>query len=236
MKKAAASPAPRLFPPRPRENGGRAGAASAKTSLEHALLGLVAEIPEVTGYDIVKLFALSMSHYWHAHQGQIYPTLDRMERRGLIRSREIIQRGRPNKRVFKIAPAGERMLVQWLHSPTEPLRIKHSQLVRTRFLGHLGAEQASAKLEEQRARWEGYLRAYREIEREHFRGRPYRDVNEMFAYFTLRYGIDWMEQSLRWCEWAIGELRRNRGLFTSPTLATPARSRRTGVRRSRSDA
>ena len=49
-----------------------------KSALEHALLGLVAEVPGITGYDIVKIFDLQMAHYWHAHQGQIYPTLDRM--------------------------------------------------------------------------------------------------------------------------------------------------------------
>ncbi len=199
----------------------RAGATPfpAKASLEHAMLGLVAEMPGITGYDIAKVFALSMQHYWHAHQGQIYPTLDRMERAGLIRSREIIQRGRPNKRVFTIAPAGARTLVEWLESPIDELRMKHSQLMRTRFLGHLSADRARQKLEEQRSGWERNLKVFRAIERDLFQGRDYSDVNDMFAYFTLRYGIEWMEQNIRWCDWAISELERKRGLFAASANA-----------------
>jgi PadR family transcriptional regulator AphA len=207
------------------------GVKPARASLEHALLGLIAEMPGITGYDIVKVFALSMQHYWHAHQGQIYPTLERMVRGGLIHSREIIQRGRPNKRTFTIAPAGRRMLVQWLESPIEELRIKHSQLMRTRFLGHLGPDGARTKIGEQRAGWARRLEELRSIERMFFKSGHYPDVNDMFGYFTLRYGIQWMEESIRWCDWAIGEVERNRGLFDSAAAgqagcATAANSER----------
>jgi DNA-binding PadR family transcriptional regulator len=205
-----------------------------KASLEHALLGLVAEMPGITGYDIAKVFALSMRHYWHAHQGQIYPTLDRMERAGLIRSREVIQRGRPNKRVFTIAPAGARALVEWLDSPIDELRMKHSQLMRTRFLGHLSGDRACRKIEEQRSGWERNLKVFRAIERDLFQGRDYSDVNDMFAYFTLRYGIEWMEQNIRWCNWATSELERKLGLFgAAAASAAAAQAPHAGARKRR---
>ena len=66
-----------------------------KASLDLALLGLIAEVPGVSGYDIMKIFDLSMAHYWHAHPTQIYPTLDRMEEFGLIKRRNVVQRNRP---------------------------------------------------------------------------------------------------------------------------------------------
>ena len=45
-----------------------------KASLDLALLGLIAEVPGVSGYDIMKIFDLSMAHYWHAHPTQINPS------------------------------------------------------------------------------------------------------------------------------------------------------------------
>ena len=63
-----------------------------KASLDLALLGLIAEAPGASGYDIVKIFDLSMAHYWHAHATQIYPTLERMEKLGLIKRRTVVQR------------------------------------------------------------------------------------------------------------------------------------------------
>jgi PadR family transcriptional regulator AphA len=184
-----------------------------KASLEYALLGLIAATPRISGYDIVRIFNLSMRHFWHAHQGQIYPTLARMEREGWIASREVIQRGRPNKRIFSITADGRAALERWLKSPFEDLKLKHPPLLRTLHLGHLGSDGAIEKLAEQRTACLAYLKELREIENNVFGGENYRNEHVMFSYFTLRYGIAWMEASVRWCEWAMEEVRRHRGLF-----------------------
>src|SRR5579872_1209615 len=153
-----------------------------KASLELALLGLIAEEHPRSGYDLVQAFRISMVHYWHAHPGQIYPTLDRMERDGWIAGREVIQRDRPNKRVYSITAEGRRVLLEWLASPYEPFKMKNTALLKTRFLGHLGADGALAKLAEMRAAMttnleelRGYERAFDEV------GGPYQDLNQMFV-------------------------------------------------------
>ena len=204
--------------------------ADTRASLEHALLGLIWESPGITGYDTLKVFDLSASHFWHAHQGQIYPTLDRMERAGWIKSRKVVQRGRPNKRVYTITPDGERVMLAWLRSPYEHARFKHAPLLRTRFLGHLSADEARAALEAQREAWVRYLDILRDIESSYFdrevggesrdkhtapTERAFDDVNAMFSYFTLRYGIAYTEMNLAWCDESLVTLERNRGLFES---------------------
>ena len=193
----------------------RSTAASApiKASLELALLGLIAESSAVSGYDLVKTFDASMVHYWHAHHGQIYPTLDRMRAAGLIVSRDVIQRARPNKRLYSISAAGRAMLLKWLLSPAEPFKIKHAPLLRTRFLGHLGAEKAGDKLLEDRELCAKVLETYRGFEREFAHSGRYHDVNTMFTYFTLFYGIRFTNLTIEFCDWAIEEIARNRGLF-----------------------
>ena len=192
--------------------------------LDLALLGLIAEAPGVSGYDILKIFDLSMTHYWHAYPSQIYPTLDQMEKFGVIKRRRVVQRRHPNKSQYTITPAGERMLVDWLESPFEGVRLKHPPLLRCRFLAHLGADGARKILEEERLSWVLHLERYRRIEREHFAGgKAYRDVNAMFTWFTLKRGIDWTEENIRWCDWALEEIERNRGLF-------PAVSMRAGLK------
>jgi DNA-binding PadR family transcriptional regulator len=202
----------------------RTRAPGRSATLDLALLGLVAEAPGVSGYDIVKIFDLSMTHYWHAHPPQIYATLERMGKFGIIKRRKVAQRKRPNKHVYTITPAGERILVEWLEGPFEGMKLKHPPLLRCRFLGHLGADGAREILAEERLSWVLQLRVYREIERKHFAGgKAYRDVNTMFTMFTLKRGIDWMEENIRWCDWALGEIERNRALF-------PAVSMRAGLK------
>jgi len=217
-KRAAGSARPAI----PRLTRGRI-----KASLELALLGLIAERRMVTGYDLVKLFGLSMAHYWHAHHGQIYPTLERMRRRGWIRRRDVIQKRRPNKRLYTITPEGQRHLMEWLQSPFEGLRLKYAPLLRCRFLGHLGAEGARAKFEEERLGWAGYLETYRAIEREIFpRGHGYNDANTMFTYFTLHRGITMMEENIAWCDWAIRKIAEKASLFDEPAKSAGDESHR----------
>lgn len=188
-------------------------------TLDLALLGLIAETPGVSGYDLVKIFDLSMAHYWHAHPTQIYTTLDRMEEFGVIRRRKVAQRKRPNKQVYTITPAGEGRLVEWLEGPFEGLRLKHPPLLRCRFLGHLGADGAREVIAEERLSWQLYLERYQEIEEDYFAGgKAYRDANTMFTWFTLKRGIDWMDENIRWCDWALKEIERNRALFPKVSM------------------
>jgi PadR family transcriptional regulator AphA len=197
-----------------RRRAGGGGATPVKASLELALLGLIAATPRICGYDISRIFNLSMRHFWHAHPGQIYPTLARMEREGWISSRELIQRGRPNKRLFAITATGREALERWLESPYEKLKLKHAPLLKTLYLGHLGAGRALAKFAEQRADCLAYLEELRGIERDFFAPGGYGSEHRMFSYFTLRYGIGFMEESVRWCDWAMEEIERNRSLFS----------------------
>lgn len=77
-----------------------------KASLELAMLGLIAEEHPRSGYDLVQAFRISMVHYWHAHPGQIYPTLERMERDKWIAGREVIQRDVPTSASTRSPPKG----------------------------------------------------------------------------------------------------------------------------------
>jgi PadR family transcriptional regulator, regulatory protein AphA len=207
--------------PSPNDGVGYLRFPTRKASLDLALLGLIAEVPGVSGYDIMKIFDLSMAHYWHAHPTQIYPTLDRMEEFGLVKRRNVVQRNRPNKRLYTITPSGERLLIEWLDSPFEGINLKHPPLLRCRFLGHLGADGAIAVLQEERRSWAIHLKRYRELEQNYFAdGKGYRDVNMMFSMFTLKRGIDWMEENIRWCDWTIGEIERNRALFPAENMRT----------------
>ena len=200
-----------------------------KASLDLALLGLIAEVPGTSGYDIVKIFDLSMAHYWHAHATQIYPTLERMEKLGLIKRRTVVQRRFPTKRLYTITPLGERHLLEWLESPFEGMNLKYAPLLRCRFLGHLGPDGAIAALKEERKSWALHLARYRDIESTYFR-QGYRDVNAMFSRFTLTRGIEWMEENMRWCNWAIREIKANRSLWSNEALAEIENKRASNVK------
>jgi len=93
-------------------------------SLDHAILGFLTA-GDMTGYDLkTRCFEQDAAHYWTADQAQIYRTLDRLERRGLVSSALVAQRGKPDRNVYSLTRSGRDELDAWVaeYHPTPPLR------------------------------------------------------------------------------------------------------------------
>ena len=56
--------------------------------------------------------------------GQIYTTLSRLERDGLVQDHAVEQEGKPDKRVYELTEDGRRVLFTWLTEPLSEPRIK----------------------------------------------------------------------------------------------------------------
>ena len=56
--------------------------------------------------------------------GQIYATLQRLERDGLVRSQDVVQTARPNKRVYELTDAGREAVVEWVDKTSEGPRVR----------------------------------------------------------------------------------------------------------------
>ena len=89
-------------------------------SVRHALLGLLAHRPR-HGYELHTAFEAMVGgqHNWDVKPAQIYTTLARLEKDGLVAEAAVAQEGGPEKRVFAITPAGRDLLVQWFTSGVE---------------------------------------------------------------------------------------------------------------------
>ncbi|MFQ5351767.1 MAG: helix-turn-helix transcriptional regulator [Candidatus Binatia bacterium] len=96
-------------------------------NLHYAVLGLVAARPEgVHGYQLKTEVEALCDDFWQVNYGRLYRVLDTLERTGELSGFEIIQRGRPNRKVYRITSKGERRLDDWLLQPVSddprPLR------------------------------------------------------------------------------------------------------------------
>jgi PadR family transcriptional regulator AphA len=100
-------------------------------ALEHAILGFLSREP-MTGYDLkTRCFDEAAGHVWTADQAQVYRTLEQLASRGLVRSRLVPQRGRPDRKVYSLTKSGRTALSEWLSRPEPPAQ------VRDPFLLHL---------------------------------------------------------------------------------------------------
>lgn len=72
----------------------------------------------MTGYDVAKRFASSVGFLWHAPNSQIYPELRKMEREGLLDSREIPWgTNGVTKTEYLVNAEGTTALNQWQQEP-----------------------------------------------------------------------------------------------------------------------
>ncbi len=126
-------------------------------SLEHAILGFLEREP-MTGYDLkTRCFDDAAGHLWTADQAQVYRTLERLSERGLARSRVFPQRGKPDRKVYRITTKGRAALDGWLHSAQPLAPVRDPFLVRFALADGLSDEEIAALLAEAREEYQSRL-------------------------------------------------------------------------------
>lgn len=86
-------------------------------SIKYALLGLLAERP-LHGYELKAAYEAELSPGTQLNFGQVYTTLERLARDGLVEHQVVSQAERPDKKVYALTEAGQRQLREWLVSPS----------------------------------------------------------------------------------------------------------------------
>jgi DNA-binding PadR family transcriptional regulator len=93
-------------------------------SLRFAILGLLAEEP-LHGYEVKSRFERMLGGTWEVNVGQVYTTLQRLERDGLIEASG--GRGDRNKLAYRSTAAGRDAFQEWLvHADDEPQQLRDS--------------------------------------------------------------------------------------------------------------
>jgi DNA-binding PadR family transcriptional regulator len=95
-------------------------------SVRHALLALLTEGPKY-GLRLREEFEAGTGEVWPLNIGQVYTTLQRLERDGLIESDDDL-RDSPQKR-FRITAEGEHELAAWLRTPPDMSSPPRDELV-----------------------------------------------------------------------------------------------------------
>jgi len=177
-------------------------------SLDFAILGFLSYHPS-TGYDLKKMFDVSVRHFWPADQSQIYRTLARLTEQGYVEMEKVAQEDRPDRKVYHITQPGLAALVNWLGGPPAMDEPRSAPLVQVFFAGKLSDEEVLAKFEGFAAMMRAVLAQYDQVPaqigpyqqevaspREHF-----------FWMLTLENGIANMRANLAWAESVIQRIK-----------------------------
>jgi DNA-binding PadR family transcriptional regulator len=177
----------------------------------YAILGILAIHPNQSGYEIRKTVQQTVGFFWGESYGQIYPTLKLLLAEGLITASGARAKGQE----YSIAPAGQKLLQEWLAVPYRESPQRDEFLLKI-FFGAEAAHGVSAaqirRFQERNRKLLAELLALREGAQKHgsqFPGFP-------FWMLTLQYGLDQLNSALQWSEHALAML---------PEVEEPAKKR-----------
>ncbi|MCC9310574.1 PadR family transcriptional regulator [Kitasatospora sp. RB6PN24] len=156
-------------------------------SLGHTILGLLESQPR-HGYDLKRAYDERFGHTRALHYGQVYATLSRLLKNGLVEVDGTEPGDGPERKRYVITDAGITDVTQWLATPESPQSHVQSTLYTKVVLALLTGRPAAEVLEAQRAE---HLQYMRELTRRKLSG-------DLADQLLCDHALFHLEADLRW--------------------------------------
>jgi len=180
--------------------------------LGYAILSLLARAP-LSGYDIAR--EMKKPHaffYGQAQTSQIYPELARLQEAALITSTVVEQQGKPDRRVYALAPEGLQRLRSWLVEPTPILEARSELLIKAHSLWLADPAEALLRFAEHERYHARQLEVYEfqmaELEQRWGAELTIIDSPRFGDYLTLKRGVGYEQEYVHWLRWVMAILEQ----------------------------
>ncbi|MFI5657143.1 PadR family transcriptional regulator [Streptomyces sp. NPDC051684] len=158
-------------------------------SIGHTLLGLLESGPR-HGYDLKRTFDETFGHDKPLHYGQVYSTMSRLLKNGLVEVDGIEAGGGPERKRYAITEAGVTDVQRWLATPEKPEPYLQSTLYTKVVLALLTRRDATELLDAQRSE---HLRLMRILTDRKRKGDLADQLICDHALFHLEADLRWLE-------------------------------------------
>ncbi|KUH36582.1 MULTISPECIES: PadR family transcriptional regulator [Streptomyces] len=158
------------------------------------LLALLAGGP-AHGYELKQdLEQLLGAAYPQPNVGQVYVTLGRLEKTGLIEGEEVAQSSRPNKKIYRLTAAGREALHAWFEETADEPRVRDEFFMKLALAPRTGLADQITLINRQRRE---YLRTMRTLSKlAATENRDNRTAHLLIegAMLHLQADLDWLER------------------------------------------
>jgi DNA-binding PadR family transcriptional regulator len=180
-------------------------------SVRHALLALLSEGPKY-GLQLRQEFEAKTGEVWPLNVGQVYTTLQRLERDGLV---DADDDGAGPQRVFALTAAGAEELDTWLRTPPDITSPPRDELVIKVLVAlHLPDVDITALLQIHRRYLVELMQQYTRLKDDASEG-------ELGLLLVTDAELFRLDSLIRWLDSVDGRLKRR----TTPLTSTPVRAR-----------
>lgn len=166
-------------------------------SIKHAILGFLSR-SSLTGYDLKKLFAESMTLHWSGNNNQIYRTLVDLHEEGLVTKEVEYQESLPPRKVYTITESGLAELKQWLLSTPELPQLRNAMLVQLTWADQLQKGELAALLNAYEEEVRVYSLMLREQQQRDQQNTGQTSRQRFFADMIMERWITFYESELDW--------------------------------------
>ncbi|MGW7354199.1 PadR family transcriptional regulator [Streptomyces sp. Z26] len=161
------------------------------------LLALLARGP-AHGYELKQhLEKLLGTAYPQPNVGQIYVTLGRLEKAGLIAGEDVEQASRPNKRIYVLTDAGREAVLAWFEETTEEPRVRDEFFMKLALASHTGMADRIALINRQRRQYLNTMRQLSRLSTADDGGEEDHRISQLLiegAILHLQADLDWLER------------------------------------------
>ena len=178
-------------------------------SIGHVLLGVLVAGP-AHGYELKREHDLRFPSAKPLAFGQVYATLARLERDGLVEATESSQGGGPERTAYAVTPAGKQALADWLAEPEPAGPYSADDLVRKTVTALRTGTDAAAYLQRQRRTHLARMRELLDLQQR---------TTDTGARIAVDHVISHLDADLRWLEAAAERVARE------PRPSVPAHER-----------
>lgn len=161
--------------------------------LKSVLLGFLRR-GDCTGYGLKASMDESVGFFFGSSYGSIYPALKSLESGGMVRVREVVQSGKPNKKIYSITPEGEAYFREQLKEQPAADSFRSEFLMQLFFGRHQDSDRLLEMISEHRATRRAKLELLQGIEA------AVKDVADPYEMMCLRYGVTAFEATLSWLD------------------------------------
>ena len=172
-------------------------------SIKYAILGLL-NYTDMHGYRIKNHLEKNFSYIWTANFGQIYPTLQGLEKDEFI-TMDLLpsENGGPHKKCYSITDKGRKELLRYLsESSDKPMLVRNPFFIKFAFFGFGRSERALEIIDDQIKMAENELKARKKnVERWNRQG--------IYVRLLAEFGIDQNENYIKWLRKARREIERS---------------------------
>ncbi|MFE9773576.1 PadR family transcriptional regulator [Streptomyces sp. NPDC005931] len=158
------------------------------------LLALLARGP-AHGYELKQdLEQLLGSAYPQPNIGQIYVTLGRLEKSGLIEGEDVEQANRPNKKVYHLTEAGHEALRAWYEETADEPRVRDEFFLKLALAPQAGLADQFALINNQRRQYLNTMRQLSRLAASEDRDNRIAHLLIEGAMLHLQADLDWLER------------------------------------------